>query len=241
MNFGSFQPHRIFFRLCYNLYVSENIFQSDGINLAKSPEIKSPTDTLIISLLGPSGSGKSTLAQSASEALADRGISSVIIKKDAAIKSLSAEKFGNEWRGYTPLRSFGHNRFGEKELNSQINSEIKKNLGLVQVIFLEGGTRTREAVETSLRDVDNNYLILKMSIATKELLKRLQVRRREITRKDDNLAIMIGKLIGQHISPKLTNSPKEGDLDVVSINANQPPEALTEQTLQIILKKLGKQ
>jgi len=221
--------------------MSENAPQSGEINVVKSPEVKPPTDTIIISFLGPSGSGKSTLAQSTSKALADHGISSVIIKKDTAIKSLSVEKFGNEWRGYTPLRLLGSHRFGEKELNSRINSEIKKYLGSsVQVIFLEGGTRTRKATKTTLQDIDNDSLILKMSIAPKELLKRLRIRREEKTRKDDNLAIMIGKLIGQHISSKLTNSPKEGDIDVVSLNANQPLDVLTEQTLQIILKKIGK-
>lgn len=219
--------------------MSENSSQGE-ISIVKPPETQSPKDTIIISLLGLSGSGKSTLAQSTSKALAYRGISSVIIRKDTAVKSLSVERFGNEWRGYTPLRLFGTHRFGEKELNSQINSEIKKNLGIAQVIFLEGGTRTRKAAETTFQDINNDYLILKMSIAPRELLRRLRIRKKEENRKDDNLAIMIGKLIGQHISPKLTDSPKEGDPDVRSINANQPLNVLTEQTLQIILKKLGK-
>ena len=194
---------------------------------------KEPKRSLIVSLLGPTGSGKSTLTENLTRSLGADGVSVATIKKDDAILKLSEAKYGTgkTRRGYMLFRGFS-----EQDLNAEINRQILELIGKVSVIFLEGGTRTREDMKITLKGVWDKaeYVIVKLDVSPREIVRRLRDRRKTEGRVDDHLVLAAGKLAGQYVRPRLSPSPKTGDPDVERVDAKLPPEQVMAAARQII-------
>ncbi|KKU49276.1 hypothetical protein A3H10_04205 [Candidatus Uhrbacteria bacterium RIFCSPLOWO2_12_FULL_46_10] len=193
--------------------------------------------SFIVSLLGLTASGKSTVTGLLTKTFEEEGVSCTVIKKDDAIRRLARERFGErqEWRGYAPVRGFG-----EQDVNAEINREILQVLGKAKVIFLEGGTRTRRSLATTLHGVEGqaDYRIIKFDVSPLEIMRRLAGRRRRTKRIDDALPLAFFKLVGQYIRPLLTDAPSRRDHDVEVVDANQPPERVAEAVKGIINRGL---
>jgi thymidylate kinase len=198
----------------------------------ETPEIQDER-SLIVSLVGPTASGKSTLTGMAVDALAEEGVSTVVIKKDDAIRDMATERFGKgrEWIGYTPLRGFG-----ETEVNQEMNRRVLDQVGKAKVIFLEGGTRTHQAAETTLKDTDEvaDHVIVQLDVSPREIRHRLAERRRSSRRIDDHLALAAFKLIGQYTRPLFGEGHRAVDPDTEVINANNGPEQVAADLLDVV-------
>src|SRR4051812_15911360 len=101
----------------------------------------------VASLLGVSYSGKSTLAEGVVARLAAEGVTADVIKKDAALKALGKERFGQDDQsgGYSIKGFFKHGAIPSAELHSWMNRHVQASHELGHVVLLEGGTRTRAA------------------------------------------------------------------------------------------------
>jgi Mrp family chromosome partitioning ATPase len=205
----------------------------------KPKAVEKSKNTLVVSLLGPTASGKSTLIVQLQAKLAELNLTSALIKKDEALRFLASERFnGKEWIGYTPLRLMGRNGFSESDVNGEINKRLRDLIGTVDVVFLEGGTRTPKDMQVTLKDIPNKCLILEMDIAKRELLQRIKMRRTQKGRTDDTLPLMALKLFGQFTRPLLAKRHSD-DQNKIRINANLSPQELVDQSLPVILKTIN--
>lgn len=96
----------------------------------------------IASLLGVSYTGKSTLAEGLVNRLAQVGIAADVIKKDAALKAIGQQRYGDNEKsgGYSIFGFLKHGQIPSSELHTWMNERIQESLELGHIAILEGGT-----------------------------------------------------------------------------------------------------
>lgn len=193
---------------------------------------------LIVLLRGPSGAGKSALAENLQQGLAAEGITSASLKKDDAIQTAAEQRFepGNQWVGYTPFRGYGTTAVNEL-LNANIKSQLE-GPEPPRVLLVEGGARTRRDMIATLAgtQLTARHVVLDLKLPVRTTWDRIMQRRRDHpNRVDDRLALALCKISAQYLRPLLTEFPKPGDADVISLDAQQTTEAVADSALQAIV------
>lgn len=196
----------------------------------------------VVSLLGVSYSGKSTLAEGLASRLAYEGIAADIIKKDAALRTIGQERYGEDDHsgGYSILGAIKHGgQIPSTDLHAWMNKQVHASLERGHKVILEGGTRTRTAQAETLSGIEvgeNGLRIFMLELPFREVIHRSRLRRQESGRYDDRLPIALGKLYGQYKGMRSPDAPQSSDPDVVSLDATLPPEELVEIAANHILE-----
>lgn len=194
----------------------------------------------VASLLGVSYSGKSTLAEGVVNRLAANGVGADVIKKDAALRVLGREKYGDDDKsgGYSITGFLRQGGIPPQELHAWMNQEVRASLSLGRVVILEGGTRTRAAQAETLQGIElaeDDFRIFMLQLPFKDVLHRARLRRRQQGRYDDTLLVAAAKLYGQYQGMHSDNAPQPGDPDVIPLDARLAPHELIEITAGEIL------
>lgn len=198
----------------------------------------------VASLLGVSYTGKSTLAEGVVSRLADEGVYADVIKKDAAMKALGRERYGEDDAsgGYSIKGFLKHGEILSSDLHAWMNKQVKASRNLGHVVILEGGTRTRTAQAETLSGIEldeGDFRIFMLQLQFKEVLGRARLRRRETGRYDDMLPVAAAKLYGQYRGLHSEDAPQPDDLDVSVLDASLTPNRLVEIVVNEILEPTG--
>lgn len=187
----------------------------------------------VASFLGVSYTGKSTLAEGVVSRLAYESIHVDVIKKDAAMKALGRERYGedDESGGYSIKGFLKHGEIPSTDLHAWMNKQVRLSRELGHVVILEGGTRTRSAQAETLHDIElgeGDFRIFMLQLPFREVLGRARQRRRETGRYDDMLPVAAAKLYGQYRGLSSDDAPQPNDIDVTVLDASLAPDRLVE-------------